>query len=98
MSKKKNDYSAKFKVDFVLKALSYPDGVASYCRKEGVKESRFYAWRQMLSENAEEIFKKKSKKELRKIQKLEELLKKKTESIAALSEMLIEAKKNDGDL
>jgi len=98
MSKKNNDYPAKFKVDFVLKALSYPDGVAPYCRKEGIKENRFYAWRQMLLENAEKIFKKTSKKELRKIQELEERLKKKTESIAALSEMLIEVKKNDGDL
>ena len=42
MSKKNQDYSSKFKVDFVLKALSYPDGVAAYCRKMGIKENRFY--------------------------------------------------------
>jgi len=98
MSKKKQDYSSKFKVDFVLKALSYPDGVAAYCRKMGIKENRFYTWRQMLIENSDAIFQRKSKKEGRRIQNLEEQLKQKTESIAALSEMLLEAKKNDGIL
>ena len=50
----------------------------------------------MLIENSDAIFRRKSKKETRRIQELEEQLKKKTESIAALSEMLLEVKKNDG--
>ena len=93
MSKKKRDYTAEFKVDFVLQALTYPDGITAYCRKEGIKESRFYAWKSTMIKNAKETFNRVSKKESLRIRLLQQELQHKKESIAALSEMLIDEKK-----
>ena len=63
----KPKYSSSFKVRFVLDGLRSPDGVAPYCRREGISEQQFYTWQRQMLNNADALFEPVSKKAARKI-------------------------------
>ena len=91
MPKKK--YSSKFKVQTVLAGLKYPDGIAAYCRQKGISESQFYSWQSQILENADALFEKLPKSTERKLNTLEEELKRKDHIIAVVTEEALELKK-----
>jgi len=95
MSKRKQ-YSAKQKVKLVLEALSYPDGISAFCRKNGITEAMFYNWKDKLYSKADIVFNQK-KQYTNKENYLKEIIAKKDKIISALAEENIELKKNFGD-
>ena len=70
MSKKNREYLPEFKIKFVFEAMTYPDGVTAYCRVKGIKDSRYYAWREAILKNSNAIFKKKNQKEKNELEQL----------------------------
>ena len=95
MSKEKRHYSNEQKVRMILEGLSYPDGIAAYCRSKGIKDTLFYKWKNQLLSNANAVFspgKKETSKELR----MKEELIKKDSIISELVEENIELKKKYG--
>ncbi|GLI54159.1 transposase [Thermodesulfovibrio yellowstonii] len=56
MPKIKNSYSPEQKARIVLEGLSYPDGIAKYCRSKGIRDALFYKWKAQLEKNAKMIF------------------------------------------
>ena len=94
MSKRKQ-YSPKQKVKLVLEALTYPDGISAFCRKNGITENMFYKWKDKLLSNADVVFNRK-KESSNKENYLKELLSKKDKIISALAEENVELKKNFG--
>lgn len=56
MAKIKNTYSPEEKVRMVLEGLSYPDGIAKYCRSKGIRDTLFYKWKNQLEKNAKLVF------------------------------------------
>ena len=91
MSKRK--FSAEFKVRFVLEGLKSPDGVAAHCRRQGISEQQFYKWQQQMLSNADALFEQVPQKAARKIQTLEEEIKRKDSIIAEVTEEALELKK-----
>lgn len=61
MAKVKNMYSPEDKVRIVLEGLSYPDGIAKYCRNKGIWDTLFYKWKNQLKKNAKLVFGPKAK-------------------------------------
>ncbi len=56
MAKVKNTYSPEDKVRIVLEGLSYPDGIAKYCRSKGIRDTLFYKWKNQIEKNAKLVF------------------------------------------
>jgi transposase len=56
MGKIKSTYSPEEKVKVVLEGLSYPDGIAKYCRSKGIRDTLFYKWKSQLEKNAKLVF------------------------------------------
>ena len=91
MSKQK--YTSDFKVRTVLEGLKSPDGVASYCRRIGISEVQFYQWQKRMLNNADALFDRLPKAAEKKINQLEEELKRKDQIIAVVTEEALELKK-----
>jgi len=54
--KVKQTYSPEEKVRIVLEELSYPDGIARYCRSKGIRDTLFYKWKNQLEKGAKNIY------------------------------------------
>ena len=67
----KQKYSSSYKVRTVLEGLKSPDGIAAYCRRQGISEVQFYQWQKQIIENADSVFAKVPKSVERKITSLE---------------------------
>ncbi len=89
----KQKYSNGYKVRTVLEGLKSPDGIAAYCRRQGISEVQFYQWQKKIIENADSVFAKLPKSVKRKITSLEEAIKRKDQIIAAVTEEALELKK-----
>ena len=89
----KQKYSADFKVRTVLEGLKSPDGIAAYCRRIGISEVQFYQWQKRILNNADALFDKMPKTAEKKINKLEDELKRKDQIIAVVTEEALELKK-----
>ena len=91
MSKRKQ-YLPKQKVKLILEALTYPDGISAFCRKNGITENMFYNWKEKLLSNADIVFN--QKKRVSSFEShLKEIISKKDKIISALAEENIELKK-----
>jgi transposase-like protein len=86
-------YSSSFKVRTVLEGLKSPDGISSYCRRQGISEVQFYQWQKQMLTNADALFTKLPKSTERKIANLEEEVKRKDHIIAVVTEEALELKK-----
>jgi transposase len=89
----KQKYSPQFKVRTVLEGLKSPDGIAAYCRRQGISEVQFYQWQKQLIDNADSVFNRVPRSSERKISRLEDELKRKDQIIAAVTEEALELKK-----
>lgn len=89
----KHKYSSQFKVRTVLDGLKSPDGIAAFCRRQGISEQQFYTWQRQMLENADALFEPVSKKAAHKINRLEEQIKHKDSIIVAVTGEAIELKK-----
>jgi len=89
----KQKYAPEFKVRTVLKGLKSPDGIAAYCRRVGISEVQFYQWQKRMLDNAESLFDKMPKAVEKKINKLQDDLKRKDQIIAVVTEEALELKK-----
>ena len=89
----KQKYSADFKVRTVLEGLKSPDGIAAYCRRVGISEVQFYQWQKRMLDNAEALFDRLPKNADKKINHLEDELKRKDQIIAVVTEEALELKK-----
>lgn len=89
----KQKYSAGYKVCTVLDGLKSPDGIAAYCRRQGISDVQFYQWQRKIIENADSVFAKVPKFMERKIASMEEELKRKDQIIAVITEEALELKK-----
>ena len=89
----KQKYTSSFKVRTILEGLKSPDGIAAYCRRQGISEVQFYQWQKQIIQNADSIFAKVPKSVERKIASLEETIKRKDQIIAVVTEEALELKK-----
>jgi len=89
----KQKYTSAFKVRTVIEGLRAPDGVAAYCRRVGISDVLFYQWQKQLLTNADAVFEKVPKSAEKKINRLEEELKRKDQIIAVVTEKALELKK-----
>ena len=89
----KQKYSAEFKVRTVLEGLKSPDGIAAYCRRSGMSEVQFYQWQKQMLNNAESLFDRLPKNAEKKINQLENELKRKDHIIAVVTEEALDLKK-----
>ena len=89
----KQKYTAGCKVRTVLEGLKSPDGIAAYCRRQGISEVQFYQWQKQIIQNADAVFAKVPKAAERKIASLEETIKRKDQIIAVVTEEALELKK-----
>ena len=78
MGKIKHSYSPEEKVRIVLEELSYPDGIARYCRSKGIRDTLFYKWKNQLEKGAKNIFGSVSKGDASEIKLREEMVRKDT--------------------
>jgi len=86
-------YSSSYKVRTVLEGLKLPEGIAAYCRQRGISEVQFYHWQKQMITNADALFTKLPKTTERKINNLEEELRRKDHIIAVVTEEALELKK-----
>ena len=89
----KQKYTSDFKVRTVLEGLKSPDGIAAYCRRVGISEVQFYQWQKRMLNNAESLFDSLPKNAEKKINQLEDELKRKDQIIAVVTEEALELKK-----
>ena len=89
----KQKYSADFKVRTVLEGLKSPDGIAAHCRRIGISEVQFYQWQKRMLNNADALFDKMPKTAEKKINQLEDEIKRKDQIIAVVTEEALELKK-----
>jgi len=89
----KQKYTADFKVRTVLEGLKSPDGIAAYCRRVAVSEVQFYQWQKRMLDNADALFDRPPKNAEKKINQLENELKRKDQIIAVVTEEALELKK-----
>lgn len=78
MAKVKHTYSPEEKVRMVLEGLSYPDGVAKYCRSKGIRDTLFYKWKNQLEKNAKMVFAPPVRESVREVRLKDELIRKDT--------------------
>lgn len=93
ISMPRKKYTSSFKVRTVLEGLKYPEGIAAYCRQQGINEVQFYQWQKQMITNADALFTKLPKSTERKINNMEEELKRKDHIIAVVTEEALELKK-----
>ena len=86
-------YSSEFKVRTVLEGHRSPDGIAAYCRRVGISEVQFYQWQKRMLNHADALFDGMPKKVEKKINLLEDELKRKDQIIAIVTEEALELKK-----
>jgi transposase-like protein len=93
--KVKQTYSPEEKARMVLEGLTYPDGIAKYCRSKGIRDTLFYKWKNQLEKNAKMVFAPQAKESAVEVRLRNELSKKDT----IISELVAEnlaLKKKDG--
>ena len=56
MSSKRRQYSAEFKLETVLEGIRGEKPVAQICRERGIRDSRYYKWRDAFKERGPGIF------------------------------------------
>jgi len=89
----KQKYTSSYKVRTVLEGLKSVDGIAAYCRRQGISGVQFYQWQKQIVKNADSVFTKVPKSVERKISILEETIKRKDQIIAVVTEEALELKK-----
>jgi transposase len=89
----KNKYTSRFKVEAVLEGLRDPDGIAAYCRRNGISDVSFYQWQKQMLANADALFDKPPKSAVKRIERLEQELQRKDRIIAIVTEEALELKK-----
>ena len=89
----KNKYTSRFKVEAVLEGLRDPDGIAAYCRRNGISDVSFYQWQKQMLANADALFDKPPKSAVKRIERLEQALQRKDRIIAIVTEEALELKK-----
>ena len=89
----KQKYTSSYKVRTVLEGLKSPDGIAAYCRRQGISEVQFYQWQKQILKNADSVFTRVPKSVERKISSLEETIRRKDQIIAVVTEEALELKK-----
>ncbi len=97
MARKRGKYSSKQKVQMVMEALTYAQGVQAYCRVKGVKDTQIYQWKNKIIENAENAFSDSSKKDQSQIIRMSNELNEKNDVIADLAKENLKLKKKYGD-
>jgi transposase-like protein len=102
MRKKRHNYTAEEKALILKKHLVEGVAVSDLCDQYQLQPTVFYGWQKQLFENAAAAFTKEdkgsSRKELRRIQALEDKLCKKHEVLSELMEEHIKLKKELGEL
>jgi len=76
--KVKQTYSPEEKARMVLEGLTYPDGIAKYCRSKGIRDTLFYKWKNQLEKNAKMVFAPQAKESAVEVRLRNELSKKDT--------------------
>jgi len=89
----KTKYTSSFKVRTVLEGLKSPDGIAAYCRRAGISDVHFYKWQRQLLDHADAIFNQVPKSTEKRINQLEEEIRRKDQIIAVVTEEVLELKK-----
>jgi transposase len=89
----KSKYTSRFKVAAVLEGLRDPEGIASYCRRQGITDVSFYQWQKQMLDNADALFDKPPKSAVKRIERLEQELQRKDRIIAIVTEEALELKK-----
>jgi len=89
----KEKYTSEFKVRTVIEGHRSPDGIAAYCRRIGISEVQFYQWQKRMLNNADALFDRMPKKAEKKINRLEDEIKRKDQIIAIVTEEALELKK-----
>ena len=97
MTTSKRHITPEMKNKAVFDGLVYPDGIAAFCRKLGIRDTMFYNWKNHLLSKGQMVFRQ-SKKETAVEQRLRNELSKKDSIISALVEENIELKKKFGSL
>ncbi len=83
-------------MEIVLAGLSSEDGISDICRSYGVSTVQFYYWKDQLIKSAPEVFKRKTRKDSQKEEKLKDSIRKKDRVIAIIAEENLHLKKNLG--
>ncbi|HEX3052371.1 MAG TPA: transposase [Aggregatilineaceae bacterium] len=63
MSKKRQQYSAEFKLDTVMEGLRGEKPIAQICRERHITDSLYYKWRDQFKTHAPEIFARQDQKD-----------------------------------
>ncbi len=93
---KRRKFSPREKMEIVLAGLSGEDGISDVCRSYGVSTVQFYHWKDQLIKSAPEVYKRKTRKDSQKEEKLKESIMKKDRVIAIITEENLHLKKNLG--
>jgi len=93
---KRRKFSPREKMEIVLAGLSSEDGISDICRSYGVSTVQFYYWKDQLTKSAPEVFKRKTRKDSQKEEKLNESIRNKERVIAIITEENLHLKKNLG--
>ena len=80
-------------MEAVLEGLRDPDGIAAYCRRNGISDVSFYQWQKQMLANADALFDKPPKSAVKRIERLEQALQRKDRIIAIVTEEALELKK-----
>ena len=95
MSRVYKKYTSTDKINHILDGLTYPDGIAAYCRNKGITDTIFYKWKNQIIKNAANVFEGIKNKDYLE-NKYTAIINKKDNIISALAEENIMLKKKDG--
>lgn len=84
------------KLEIVLEGLRDGEQIAEVCRRRGISTAQFYTWKRKLFEGAGMVFKRKSDKRDREVQRLQEELRRKDGVIAEITAENLDLKKTPG--
>ena len=91
-SNRKRKWTPKEKLEIVLEGIA-SGNVNEVCRRRGLNVNQYYNWKNKLFKNVEKIFEREDKKQKAREEKLEEVIKKKDEIIAEVTEENLNLKK-----
>ena len=91
-SNRKRKWTPKEKLEIVLEGIA-SGNVNEVCRRRGLNVNQYYNWKNKLFKNADKIFEREDKKQKLREEKLEEVIKKKDEIIAEVTEENLNLKK-----
>jgi transposase len=99
--KKRHNYTPEEKVIILKRHLLEGVAVSALCEEYNLQPTVFYKWQQHFFENAAAVFsteKVSSRKEVKRIQRLEEKIQRKNEVLSELMEEHVKLKKELGEL